>query len=95
MVDFGGGLGYRVLICRPIQRKACGIDLKVVTCPGVMDLPGPPSVQANSKKINTLKRCAQEIARDRMSRDDTWISYLEMREQQDQDNLMLVQMIAR
>jgi hypothetical protein len=30
----------------------------------VTDLPGPPSVQANSKKIDTLKRRAQEIVRD-------------------------------
>jgi hypothetical protein len=33
----------------------------------VTDLPGPPSVQANSKKIDTLKRRAWEIARDRRS----------------------------
>jgi hypothetical protein len=34
---------------------------------GVMNLPGPPSVQATSKKINALKRRAQEIARDQES----------------------------
>jgi hypothetical protein len=61
----------------------------------VTDLPGPPSVQANSKKINTLKRRAQEIAHDQTSRDDMRISYLEMLVQQDHDNLMLAQMIAR
>jgi hypothetical protein len=33
----------------------------------VTDLPGPPSVQATSKKIDTLKRRAQEITCDRRS----------------------------
>jgi hypothetical protein len=62
---------------------------------GVTNLPGPPSVQATSEKINALKRRAQEIARDQESQNDTQISYLETLEQQDQDNLMLAQMIAR
>jgi hypothetical protein len=61
----------------------------------VTNLPGPPSVQATSEKINALKRRTQEIARDWTSQDDTWISYLEMLEQQDHDNLMLAQMLAR
>jgi hypothetical protein len=61
----------------------------------VMNLPGPPSVQATCEKIDALKRCAQEIARDWTSRDDTRISYLEMLEQQDHNNLMLAQMLAR
>jgi hypothetical protein len=61
----------------------------------VMDLPGPPSVQVTSEKIDALKRRAQEIARDRTSQDDTQISYLETLEEQDRDNLMLVQMLAR
>jgi hypothetical protein len=52
-------------------------------------------VQATSEKINALKRRAQEIARDQESQNDTRISYLETLEQQDQDNLMLAQMIAR
>jgi hypothetical protein len=60
-----------------------------------MDLPEPPSVQATCEKIDALKRCAQEIACDRRSRNDTRISYLETLEQQDQDNLMLAQMLAR
>jgi hypothetical protein len=58
-----------------------------------MDLPGPPSVQATGEKIDALKRRAQEIAHDRRSQDDTWISYLETLEEQ--DNLMLVQMIVQ
>jgi hypothetical protein len=61
----------------------------------VMNLHGPPSVQATSKKIDTLKRRTQEITRDQKSRDDTQISYLEMLEEQDHDNLMLAQMLAR
>jgi hypothetical protein len=66
-----------------------------VSTPNVTDLPGPPSVQATSEKIDALKRRAQEITRDRRSRDDTQISYLEMLEQQDHDNLTLAQMLAR
>jgi hypothetical protein len=61
----------------------------------VTNLPGPPSVQVTCKKTDALKRRAQEIARDRTSRDDTQISYLETLEQQDHNNLMLAQMIAR
>jgi hypothetical protein len=30
VVDLGGGLGYHVLICRPVQGEACCADLKVV-----------------------------------------------------------------
>jgi hypothetical protein len=60
----------------------------------VMDLPGPPSVQVTSEKIDALKRRAQEIARDRTSQDDTQISYLETLEEQDRDNLMLVQIVT-
>jgi hypothetical protein len=47
----------------------------------VTDLQGPPSEQTNREKIDALKRCAQEITRDRRSRDDTWISYLETLEE--------------
>jgi hypothetical protein len=43
----------------------------------VTDLPGPPSVQATSEKIDALKRHTQEITCDRRSRDDIQISYLE------------------
>jgi hypothetical protein len=62
---------------------------------GVMDLPGPPLVQANRKKIDTLKRRAQEIARDLRSRDDVQISYLETLEECNNNNLRLAQMLAR
>jgi hypothetical protein len=60
-----------------------------------MDLPGPPSVQMNRKKIDALKRRAQEISRDLRSQDDVQISYLETLEEQDNDNLRLAQMLAR
>jgi hypothetical protein len=60
----------------------------------VMDLPGPPLAQTNSKKIDALKRHAQEIARDLRSRDDVQISYLETLEERDNNYLRLVQMLA-
>jgi hypothetical protein len=61
----------------------------------VTDLPGPPSEQTNRKKIDTLKRHAQEIAHNLRSQNDVQISYLETLEEQDNDNLRLVQMLAR
>jgi hypothetical protein len=61
----------------------------------VTDLPRPLSVQATSEKIAALKRRAQKFARDQRLRDDVQISYLEMLEVQDNDNLWLVQMIAQ
>jgi hypothetical protein len=36
MVDLGRGLGYRILICCPIQGIACGTDLQVIVHPGEM-----------------------------------------------------------
>jgi hypothetical protein len=60
----------------------------------VTDLPGPPLAQMNSEKIDALKRCAQEIARDLRSRDDIQISYSETLEEQDNNNLRLAQMLA-
>jgi hypothetical protein len=51
-------------------------------------------MQANRKKIDALKRCAQEIARDLRSRDDVQLSYLETIEEHDNDNLRLAQMLA-
>jgi hypothetical protein len=53
-----------------------------------------PLTRANCEKIDALKRRAQEIARDRRSRDDIQISYLEMLEERDNDNLRLAQMLA-
>jgi hypothetical protein len=52
-------------------------------------------VQVNHEKIDALKRRAQEIACDLRSRDDIQISYLEMLEECDNDNLRLAQMLAR
>jgi hypothetical protein len=60
----------------------------------VTDLPGPPLAQVNCKKIDALKRHAQEIARDLRSCDDVQISYLETLEERDNNNLRLVQMLA-
>jgi hypothetical protein len=62
---------------------------------GVTDLPGPPSVQKTNNKLDNLKRCAQSYTCDQMSRDDTQISYLEIQEEHNNDNLRLVQMLAR
>jgi hypothetical protein len=66
----------------------------LVRTAAVTDLQGPPLVQANREKIDALKRCAQEITRDLRSRDDVQISYLEMLEERDNDNLRLAQMLA-
>jgi hypothetical protein len=76
----------------PSGAEPAGVE-GIVLMVDVTDLPGPPSVQATCKKINTLKRRAQEIARDQASRDDTRISYLEILEEQ--DNLTLAQMLAQ
>jgi hypothetical protein len=62
---------------------------------GVTDLPGPSSVQTTEEKINALKRLAQKYAHDLGSCDNVQISYLEIKEEQDNDNLRLVQMLAR
>jgi hypothetical protein len=81
------------------SREVVGLRLTTWDCVviflSVTDLPGPPSAQANREKIDALKRCTQEIARDRRSRDDTRISYLETLEDHDNDNLRLAQMLAR
>jgi hypothetical protein len=61
----------------------------------VTDLQGPPLTQANHKKIDALKRRAQEIARNLRSHDDVQIIYLEMLEERDNNNLRLAQMLAR
>jgi hypothetical protein len=58
------------------------------------NLQGPPLTQANREKIDALKRRTQEITRDLMSRDDVQISYLEMLEDRNNDNLRLAQMLA-
>jgi hypothetical protein len=61
----------------------------------VTDLPGPPSVQTTKDKIEDLRRLARKHARDQGSCDDVQISYLEIQEEHDNDNLRLVQMLAR
>jgi hypothetical protein len=66
----------------------------VIHTPTVTDLQGPPLMQANRKKIDALKRRAQEIARDLKSRDDVQISYVETLEERNNDNLRLAQMLA-
>jgi hypothetical protein len=61
----------------------------------VMDLPGPPSAWTANEKLKDLKKRAQQYARDWGSCNDAQISYLEIQEEHDNDNLRLVQMIAR
>jgi hypothetical protein len=60
----------------------------------VMDLQGPPSERTQTEKLQDLKELAQQYARDRGSCDDTRISYLEILEDRDDDNLRLAQMLA-
>jgi hypothetical protein len=51
-------------------------------------------VQTTEDKINALKRLAQKYARDQGSCDDIQISYLEIQEEHDNNNLRLAQMLA-
>jgi hypothetical protein len=51
-------------------------------------------VQTTEDKINTLKRLAQKYAHDQGSCDDIQISYLEIQEEHDNNNLRLAQMLA-
>jgi hypothetical protein len=60
----------------------------------VMDLPGPPSVRTAKDKLEDLKRLARKHAHDQGSCDDVQISYLEIQEERDNDNLRLAQMLA-
>jgi hypothetical protein len=60
-----------------------------------MDLQGPPSERTANEKLEDLKKCAQQYARDWGSCDDIQISYLESLEERDNDNLKLAQMLAR
>jgi hypothetical protein len=60
----------------------------------VTDLQGPPSERTQTEKLRDLKKLAQQYARDRGSCDDVQISYLEMLEDSDNDNLRLAQMIS-
>jgi hypothetical protein len=60
----------------------------------VTDLQGPPSERTQMEKLRDLKMLAQHYARDRGSCDNTQISYLEILEECDDDNLRLAQMIS-
>jgi hypothetical protein len=62
-------------------------------CQSVTDLQGPPSERTQTEKLRDLKTLAQQYTHDRGSCDDTWISYLEILEECD-DNLKLAQMIS-
>jgi hypothetical protein len=61
----------------------------------VTDLQGPPSERTQAEKLRDLKKLARHYARDQGSCDDVQISYLETLEDRDNDNLRLVQMLAR
>jgi hypothetical protein len=61
----------------------------------VTDLPGPPSAWTASEKLEDLKKRTQQYTRDQTSRDDVQISYLETLEDHNNNNLRLVQMLAR
>jgi hypothetical protein len=62
--------------------------------PPVTDLQGPPSERTHTEKLQDLKKLARQYARDRGSCDDMQISYLEILEDRDDDNLRLAQMLA-
>jgi hypothetical protein len=47
------------------------------------------------EKLRDLKKLAQQYTRDRGSRDNIQISYLESLEERNNDNLRLAQMISR
>jgi hypothetical protein len=61
----------------------------------VTDLQGPPLERMQTEKLRDLKKLAQQYARDWGSCDDVQISYLEIQEERDNDNLRLAQMLAR
>jgi hypothetical protein len=63
------------------------------TC-SVTDLQGPPSERMQMEKLQDLRKLTQQYAHDRGSCDDTRISYLEMLEDRNDDNLRLAQMLA-
>jgi hypothetical protein len=64
-------------------------------CAGVTDLQEPSSERMQTEKLRDLKKLAQQYARDRGSCDDVQISYLEMLEDRDNNDLRLAQMLAR
>jgi hypothetical protein len=60
----------------------------------VTNLQGPPLERMQTEKLQDLKKLAQQYARDWGSCDDVQISYLEILEDRDDDNLRLAQMIS-
>jgi hypothetical protein len=60
----------------------------------VTDLQRPPSESTQSDKLRDLKSLARQYTHDRGSCDDVQISYLEILEDCDDDNLRLAQMLA-
>jgi hypothetical protein len=82
-----------ILPCPPSNQAEDGSIAALKRCI-VMDQQGPLAGQANHEKIDTLKRRAQEIGCDLWSQDDVQMSYLEMLEERDNDNLRLAQMLA-
>jgi hypothetical protein len=62
--------------------------------PHVTNLRGPPLERTQTEKLWDLKKLAQQYARDQGSCDDVQISYLEILEDHDDDNLRLAQMLA-
>jgi hypothetical protein len=61
----------------------------------VTDLQGPLSERMQTEKLRDLKKLAQQYAHDWGSCDNVQISYLEIQEERDNDNLRLAQMLAR
>jgi hypothetical protein len=61
----------------------------------VTDLQGPPLEHTQTEKLRDLKKLVQQYTRDRGSCDNVQISYLEIQEERDNDNLRLAQMLAR
>jgi hypothetical protein len=75
--------------------KAAAHALQDAQALDVTDLRGPPSERTQTEKLQDLKKLTQHYARDRGSCDDVQISYLEILEERDNDNLRLAQMLAR
>jgi hypothetical protein len=65
----------------------------IITIP-VTDLQGPPLECTQTEKLRDLKKLAQHYARDQGSCDDTRISYLEILEDRNDNNLRLAQKIS-
>jgi hypothetical protein len=82
-------------ITQSLQSRCQGIACGGLGHMCVMDLQGPPSARTANKKLEDLKKHTQQYTRDRGSCDDVQISYLELQEDRNNDNLRLAQMLAR